>query len=263
MRLVVSIFRIFVFVVFVFTAQRYRGFPTLASVLTKIFDTMGGIIERIKAYSDAKGLSLRQIESKIGASNGLISGAIKRDADIGGRWVSLFVENFRDVNPVWVLLGEGEMLRDPSKRVANEPQKEIIPSTTPQEGIPLIPIEAWAGALNGEDYSIMEDECERYIVPSFKDADFLITVRGDSMTPKYYSGDIVACRKVFLSDLWFQLGKVYIIDTNQGSLLKKVRRGSSEETITLVSENPEYEPFELRKDQIYNIAIVQGVIRAE
>lgn len=218
---------------------------------------MNSIIGRIKAYSDTKGLSLRQIESKIGASNGLISGAIKRDADIGGRWVSLFVENFRDVNPIWVLLGEGDMLRDTQPPTA---KPEIIPSP---DGIPLIPIEAWAGALNGEEYSIMAEDCDRYIVPLFKDADFLITVRGDSMTPKYYSGDIVACRKVFLSDLWFQWGKVYIIDTNQGSLLKKVRRGSSEETITLVSENPEYEPFELRKDQIYNIAIVQGVIRAE
>lgn len=237
------------------TTQRYRTFSTQASVLTDIFDKMSSIIERIKAYSDAKGLSLRQIESKIGASNGLISGAIKRDADIGGRWVSSFVENFRDVNPSWVLLGEGDMINSiPDKEL------KIIPSPN---GIPLIPVEAWAGALNGEEYSIIAEECERYIVPSFRDADFLITVRGDSMTPKYYSGDIVACRKVHLRDLWFQWGKVYIIDTDQGSVLKRVKRGSTDETITLVSENPDYEPFELRKDQIYNIAIVQGVIRAE
>ena len=109
----------------------------------------------------------------------------------------------------------------------------------------------------------MAEDCDRYIVPLFKDADFLITVRGDSMIPKYYSGDIIACRKVYLRDLWFQWGKVYIIDTDQGSVLKRVKRGSTDETITLVSENPEYDSFELRRDQIYNIAIVQGLIRAE
>lgn len=218
--------------------------------------------ERILQFLDEKEISKTLFFNKVGISPSNFKGAGKKSS-IGSDLVVKILTEYPELSPEWLMLGEGEMLRAPSKQAANDPKKEIIPSHTPQEGIPLIPIEAWAGALSGEDYSIMESECERYIVPSFQDADFLITVRGDSMTPRYYSGDIVACRKVFLSDLWFQWGKVYIIDTNQGSLLKKVRRGSSDETITLVSENPEYEPFELRKDQIYNIAIVQGVIRAE
>lgn len=225
-------------------------------------DSILTVKERILQFLDEKEISKTLFFNKVGISPSNFKGAGKKSS-IGSDLVVKILTEYPELSPEWVMLGEGEMLRAPSKQAANDPKKEIIPSHTPQEGIPLIPIEAWAGALSGEDYSIMESDCERYIVPSIKDADFLITVRGDSMTPRYYSGDIVACRKVFLSDLWFQWGKVYIIDTSQGSLLKKVRRGSSDETITLVSENPEYEPFELRKDQIYNIAIVQGVIRAE
>lgn len=195
----------------------------------------------------------------IGASNGLISGAIKRGADIGSAWISLIVENFRDLNPVWLLTGEGDMLLDEKQKTS----LSLIHTTSPQEGIPLIPINAWGGSLQGAYDSIMEYECERYIVPIFKGADFLISVRGDSMVPKYYSGDIVACKKVFISDIWFQWGKVYILDTDQGSILKRVRKGKTEDTILLVSENQDYEPFELRKDQIYSIALVLGVIRAE
>lgn len=218
--------------------------------------------ERILQFLDEKEISKTLFFNKVGISPSNFKGAGKKSS-IGSDLVVKILTEYPELSPEWLMLGEGEMLRDPSKQAANDQKKEIIPSHTPQEGIPLIPIEAWAGALSGEDYSIMESDCERYIVPSIKDADFLITVRGDSMTPKYYSGDIVACRKVFLRDLWFQWGKVYIIDTDQGSVLKRVKRGSTDDTITLVSENPEYEPFELRKDQIYNIAIVQGVIRAE
>ena len=218
--------------------------------------------ERILQFLDEKEISKTLFFNKVGISPSNFKGAGKKSS-IGSDLVVKILTEYPELSPEWLMLGEGEMLRDPSKQAANDQKKEIIPSHTSQEGIPLIPIEAWAGALSGEDYSIMESDCERYIVPSIKDADFLITVRGDSMTPKYYSGDIVACRKVFLRDLWFQWGKVYIIDTDQGSVLKRVKRGSTDDTITLVSENPEYEPFELRKDQIYNIAIVQGVIRAE
>ena len=218
--------------------------------------------ERILQFLDEKEISKTLFFNKVGVSPSNFKGVGKKSS-IGSDLVVKILTEYPELSPEWLMLGEGEMLRDPSKQAANDPKKEIIPSHTPQEGIPLIPIEAWAGALNGEEYSIMAEDCDRYIVPSFKDADFLITVRGDSMIPKYYSGDIIACRKVYLRDLWFQWGKVYIIDTDQGSVLKRVKRGSTDETITLVSENPEYEPFELRKDQIYNIAIVQGVIRAE
>ena len=225
-------------------------------------DNISTIKDRLILFIESMGISKQLFFNEMGIAQSNFRGSNMKSS-IGSDKVVKILTAYPSLSPEWLMLGEGEMLRDPSKQAANDPKKEIIPSHTPQEGIPLIPIEAWAGALNGEEYSIMAEDCDRYIVPSFKDADFLITVRGDSMIPKYYSGDIIACRKVYLRDLWFQWGKVYIIDTDQGSVLKRVKRGSTDETITLVSENPEYEPFELRKDQIYNIAIVQGVIRAE
>jgi phage repressor protein C with HTH and peptisase S24 domain len=50
-----------------------------------------------------------------------------------------------------------------------------------------------AGAFT-EETAVMEFECERYVIPAFKGADFLIQVKGDSMQPTYYSGDLVACQ---------------------------------------------------------------------
>ena len=82
-----------------------------------------------------------------------------------------------------------------------------IPTDNPKEGIPLIPVNAMAGALTSEQ-SVLEYECDRYVVPVFKGADFLIPVKGSSMYPKYSSGDIVACKRVPMTDLFFQWNKV-------------------------------------------------------
>ena len=157
------------------------------------------------------------------------------------------------VNGDWLLSGKGEMLK--GSNVVIEPSKDGV-------GIPLIPVEAMAGYFAGEQ-TVLLQECDRYVVPAFKNADFLIHVRGDSMIPHYFSGDMVACKMLSLTDIFFQWGKVYVINTDQGALIKKVMRGTSDESITLVSENTKYEPFEISRRGIYQIAIVIGVIRAE
>ena len=163
---------------------------------------------------------------------------------------------FDDINLGWLLTGKGEMLK----------KEEILPvavhTNNPKKGIPLIPVEAMAGIANGE-VSVLEMDCERYIIPMFKDADYLIMVKGDSMYPRYSSGDVVACKKLPLSDLFFQWNKPYVIDTEQGGLIKKVCKSTKKNCIKLVSENPEYEPFDLHKSQIYAIALVIGTVRLE
>jgi len=131
-----------------------------------------------------------------------------------------------------------------------------------KEGIPLIPIDALAGFSKGE-MQVMEYECERYVIPAFKEAEFLIPVKGSSMYPKYSSGDIVACKNLPLTDIFFQWNKVYVIDSDQGALIKRIKKGKDDEHILLVSENIKYEPFELKKTQINSVAIVVGVIRLE
>ena len=66
-----------------------------------------------------------------------------------------------------------------------------------------------------------------------------------------------------MQDLFFQWNKVYVLDTNQGALIKRIHKGSDNEHITLISENEKYTPFNLHLSQIYSVAIVVGVVRLE
>lgn len=157
-----------------------------------------------------------------------------------------------EINIDWLITGKGDMLKS---------SKGIKP-TKDGTGIPLIPVEAMAGCFTGSQ-TILLQECDHYVVPAFKNADFLIYVRGDSMQPRYFSGDMVACKMLSPTDLFFQWGKVYVLDTDQGALIKKVEQGTDDETITLVSENENYKPFQIPRRAVYHIAIVMGLIRTE
>ena len=212
-------------------------------------------IDRVMQIIDYKGVSNSSFEKENDLSNGYIATQLKRNADLGEGVLVKILNNSRNINPEWLLTGNGPMIKEVALPVA-------VPSGNSVEGIPLIPLDAMAGVASGE-VSVMELDCERYIIPVFKGADFLITVKGSSMYPKYSSGDIVACKKLPLNDIFFQWNKVYVLDTIQGALIKRVNKAKKEGYVTIVSENIKYEPFELKINQINAVALVMGVIRLE
>ena len=107
--------------------------------------------------------------------------------------------------------------------------------TADRIGIPLLPVDAVAGVLSGNDMQVMDYDCEYYNIPTFKGAEFLIQISGDSMQPKYYSGDIVACKRLPI-DTFFQWNRVYVIGSEQGVIIKRVRKGTDEQPQLSVAE---------------------------
>lgn len=183
------------------------------------------------------------------------------NSELSGDKLAEIITTYPYLNSEWLLTGNGEMLKEDRENHFREATK-MIPATG-VNGIPLIPINAMAGFGSGE-CQVLEYECDRYVVPMFKEAEFLITVKGSSMIPKYNSGDIVACKKLALDDLFFQWNKVYVLDTAQGALIKRVQEDKDHEgSVLIVSDNPAYPPFSLCANQIHSIAIVVGVIRLE
>ena len=200
---------------------------------------------------------LRQIASKenIEVDNDPIwQQALKVSSyEVAYKWFRLLTKNSKlKYSYDWVLTGEGSMLRN---------NADLEP-TPPGKTLPLIPYEAFAG-YGDFQYSDMPIE-NFYTVNEFNTADFLIRVKGDSMYPKYNGGDILACKKIDEITFW-QWNKVYAICTkNQGILIKRVREYKNNAAfITLVSENPKYQPFEIHEDEIVDVALVLGAIILE
>lgn len=221
------------------------------------------IKQNILLYLEKKGVTPYEFYKISGVTRGVLA----QNNGISEDNISRFLAYAPDVNPTWLLTGRGEMLLDKQDFFnIQEKEEKNLPiahlTENPNEGIPLIPIEAMAGALTCEQ-TVLEYECERYVIPMFKGADFLIPVKGSSMYPKYSSGDIVACQRVAMSSLFFQWNKVYVIDTDQGALIKRIKPGSDKKHVLIVSDNEKYDPFELPITAIHAVALVIGVIRLE
>ena len=208
------------------------------------------ILALIEHYSDG---NKAQFANLLGITPQGLSTWIKRETfDI-----ELIFSKCEGLSANWLLTGKGSMIKGNDAALP-----KAIHTTNSTDGIPLIPFSAMAGALTDER-TALEDECERYVGPAFKGADFLMPIKGTSMQPTYNSGDIVACQRVPMNSIFFQWNKPYVLDTTQGPLVKRVKPGSDKNHISLVSDNPDYDPFQLPLEQIHAVALVIGLIRLE
>ncbi len=227
--------------------------------------------QNILKYLDFKGVSKYEFYQKTGISNGILSqnNGLSEDNTLK------FLSYYTDVNTEWLFCNIGSMIKPNIKySLPNETVRETVRFldktksiknlTLLNNGIPLIPVDAMAGFGSGT-IQVMDYDTEKYIVPEFTElnVDFMIRVKGSSMYPKYNSGDLVACKKLTLNDAFFQWNKVYVLDTEQGALIKRIRKGIDSEHLLIVSDNNSYDSFPLHLSKVNAIAIVLGVIRLE
>jgi phage repressor protein C with HTH and peptisase S24 domain len=238
---------------------------------------MSNSTERLIKYIEYQGDTKYKFYKKTGLSNGFLD----KNRSIGSDKCEIISVCYPDLSLEWLITGNGSMIKPNMQDLlynesiinsirfseetknkenlihsSNEPAKEY-------EGIPLIPIDAMAGWGSG-DVQVMDYESKKYVIPEFTElnVDFMLRIKGSSMYPKYNSGDLVACKKLVLNDIFFQWNKVYVLDTDQGALIKRIKKGSDEHLL-IVSDNKSYEPYELHLSKIHAIAIVLGVIRLE
>lgn len=138
--------------------------------------------------------------------------------------------------------------------------KDIIGNSS---NIPLVDAEAIAGNGNFITQINEVDVIDKYRIPEFRDIDFMIKIKGSSMYPKYSAGDTVACR-VLNDPKFIQWNKTYVIGTReQGILCKRLKPSKKEGYYLVVSDNKEYDPFDIPISELTGIALVVGVVRLE
>jgi phage repressor protein C with HTH and peptisase S24 domain len=189
-------------------------------------------------------------------SNGFLDKAGTNGADK----CEIICYQYPDINLEWLITGKGEMLKP---NISKDKSKAQASPSEPGKGIPLVSTEAAAG-FGSDAFSIKEsDVIQTYIIPDFQDIQFMLRVKGNSMSPSFQSGDIVACR-VISNPSFIQWGKAHLIATHsQGMLIKRLRPSKEALHYRCISDNAEFDPFDIPHDEITGIALIVGFVRIE
>lgn len=147
---------------------------------------------------------------------------------------NLVLLKFTDVNADWLLTGKGPMLK-----------------AGDEKGVPLVPIYAQAGRLTDFLASVRLQDCEMITSP-VAGVDFAVAISGDSMEPEYPSGATVLVKKID-ETRFIEWGRVYVLDTCNGAVVKRLMPGESQDKLKCVSINDRYPDFEVSLGDVYGI----------
>ena len=199
-----------------------------------------------------KKLSDNKITVECQISNGLIGKARNRGS-LSQLNISKILLTYPDLNPDWLLTNRGRMLRSgkETKAIANsenyefevyEPMRIYHPS-------------------NSKEYISVESQLHKILHSKLQNVDFLVNVLNDTMLPVLSKNDIVLAKKLDLKDLTIQWNGLYVIETKDETFIKRIKQGSTSESIVLFSDNSFYNAIEIEMSKIKGIALVRDALR--
>ena len=196
--------------------------------------------DRLTKFRQYKKLGQGKFEKLSGLSNGYPTQLRKAP---GSEKLQRILCAFPDLNRTWLLTGEGEMLTG----------DQTIQSSTESDIhlIPLLPVSAQGGSFNDFVVSIKESSCEKIISP-IKGADYAMSVSGESMAPEYPSGSQILIKRIN-EKAFIDWGRVYVLDTCNGTVIKRLFPSDTADKVLCRSINPEFPPFEVLLSDVYAV----------
>lgn len=211
------------------------------------------VLERIKEYIDFKGISISFFEKSIGMSNASFGKSLKNKGAIGSDKLEIILNVYKDLNPVWLLTGEGEMLQ------SSEPS----PVSGTATGRPYYDVDFRCGFDEMVNDQTSVPACLISYPPYDRDGVLWCNATGNSMSPEINPGDIIALQEVHDWQSFLAFGETYAIAAANGlRTIKKVRKGSTPDTLLLVPVNrAEHDEQEIEKAQITHVFRVLAAIK--
>lgn len=200
---------------------------------------------RVVEVMREKMLTQRALSQKTGFQASNLSQILKGTRDVPETLISGILSAFPDIDSMWLVHGVGKMYSTTN-------------GTNAEATRPRLPVSATAGRLSVYVDGVMRSQCDEMpIIRNFPEYDFTMFIKGNSMEPKYESGDEIALKRVTSIIEW---GKDYVLDTEDGAIFKKIYEDGDD--IRCVSYNSkEYPDFLVPKSSVYGFFRFVGLVR--
>lgn len=175
-----------------------------------------------------------------------------------------------NINPDWLLTGNGDMFRNETSKQVHEPGEVYslkTDRTLKEQSIPLYDLEATAGVVELFNNKNGGNKPIDYIsIPNLPKCDGAIYVTGDSMYPLLKSGDIIMYKELenSIDNIFF--GEMYLVSINLDGdefvTVKWIHKSDKgDEFIKIVSQNSHHQSKDIHLSNIKAMALIKASIR--
>ncbi len=201
----------------------------------------------VDAIASLKGLHVikydNDIAEKLGFSRSVVSNYISGKVKASKNFELKFREHFSQY-----------LENNVHNNILQEPELEYLKK---EEEVPVYEVNASAGLdFLTENGNVKPKD---YIKLPNVNVDAFIYVFGDSMYPKYCSGEMIGIKQVEKDFVMF--GHAYVIQLKDGQVyLKYIKKGRDDNYWVLDNENPKYDAKEFHLSKIKTVFLVKTVI---
>lgn len=223
-------------------------------------------IERFDKYMAFKGLNDNKVTVDLGFSNGTIGKSRKEGRDLSDRVVAKILDFYQDLNRVWLLTGEGDMLNSSGHALGG-----VYSASQKDEEVSLVdyvPVSAHATFiedLSGQNvemdkYPLIATAAERKEIDKYK----VFEVEGDSMSPTLNSGALVLV-KAIPEQSWHYAEGVVVAVYLDYVVVKRVYRNDllTNKCLILKSDNEAYGQMPVQMSDLRALYKCKRIISSE
>ena len=206
------------------------------------------INERLKELINKLSISQAEFGREVGVKPSTVSDWLKGRINPSTRTLKIIEQKF-NVNPEWLREGKGEMFLP-----AVEEEEEIV--------VPLYPgvqVSAGFDVEPGEERKVYVkfsyEFAKKFLKLTSPNGLELVPVIGNSMEPTIPSG-VMAIIKLYEKEGIIYDGGIYVIRIDNEVFIKRIIRDPLKNRLLLKSDNPDYEPIVVEKEDLDRVNII-------
>lgn len=203
--------------------------------------------ERLQKVMRLKGLNKNSLTVKLGLpANSVIGRIVNAQARPSYEILKGIVALFDDINPRWLITGEGSMS---GKEIVSAMEKGEIRYFKAGSGEPF----------PGDDPGLKATAI--LTLYGFTDCQYAFDVFGDSMAPRFRAGDLVLCSEHKNNHIL--PGEAYLIVSAGTPVIRTIKSETNKDTYLLSAESSRHADYEVNKNEVSHIYLIKGTLRRE